>query len=119
MQAMYDDVFLDEKGNVTNEKQQKRLASVRKKPGRKSPSKGGESDTKKSSVIKEIREAQHIMAKKFGENAKNMDEEIAEAIGSLLEDLKRQFSVMENLGSSIISELEKTEQEVTQAWGKY
>jgi hypothetical protein len=117
MKAMYEDVFLDEKGNVANEKQQKRIASLRKKPGRnKLPSKGD--DAKNCSVLAEIRESQQIVAQRFGENAKNMDEEISEAIGSLLEDLKQQSSTLERLGSSILSELEKTEQEVTQAWGK-
>lgn len=116
MQAMYDDTFLDEKGNVANDKQQKRLASVRRKP--KMWTKGGESDVKSSSAVSEIREAQHVMAQKFGENAKNMDEEIAEAISSLLDLLQRQCSYIENVGSNILNELQKTEEEVTQAWGK-
>jgi hypothetical protein len=117
MEAMHKDIFLDEKGNVANEKQQKRLFSIRKKSVRKLPSKS-ESAAKSASVLKEIRDAQHTMAERFGENAKNMDAEIAEAIGSLLDDLKQKFSIMEQLGNSILSELEKTEQEVTQAWGK-
>jgi hypothetical protein len=48
-----------------------------------------------------------------------MDEEIAEAIGSLLGNVRETFVTMEKLGSSILNELERTEQEVTQSWGKY
>jgi hypothetical protein len=113
MQAMYEDVFLDEKGNVIlRAKQQKRLQTRRKKPAKKG------SDPKKSSILTEIREAQHVMAERFGENAKNMDVEIAEEIGQLLEELKKLFSSMEALGNAILTELEKTEQEVAEAWGK-
>ena len=108
MQAIHDDTFLDEKGNVAKENQQKRLASARTKSR----------EAKSTSVVKEIKESHQTIASKFGENAKNMDEEIAEAIQSLSIDLKSQFSDMERLGSSIIDELEKTEQEVTKAWGK-
>jgi hypothetical protein len=113
MQAMYEDVFLDEKGNVIlRAKQQKRLQTTRKKPAKKG------SDPKKDSILTGIREAQHVMAERFGENAKNMDEEIAEEIGDLLEELKKLFSSMENLGNAILTELEKTEHEVVEAWGK-
>lgn len=112
MAAMHDDVFLDEKGNVTNEKQQKRLLSSGKDKRRTTI-------VDEKSVMVEIREAQKFVANKFGENAKNMDEEIAEAIGALLEDVKSQCSAMEELVSPVLSELEKTESEVTALWGRY
>jgi hypothetical protein len=115
MQAMYKDVYLDEKGNITNEKQQKRLGASRKTEFRQRKSEG---DKQQTPVLKEIRDTQKDVALKFGENAKNMDNEIAAEIGSLLNSLKRQCSEMEQLGSSILSELEKTEQEVVQRWGK-
>jgi CRISPR/Cas system CMR subunit Cmr6 (Cas7 group RAMP superfamily) len=110
-QARHDDIFLDEKGNVANEKQQKRLAAARKNQGPKSKAQS-------ITVVKDIQQSHHTLANRFGENAKNMDHEIAETIQSLHEDLKKQFSDMERLGTSIIEELEKTEQEVTKAWGK-
>jgi hypothetical protein len=110
MQAIHDDIFLDEKGNVANEKQQKRLAVARKNQGPKSKAQS-------ITVVKDIQQSHHTLANRFGENAKNMDHEIAETIQSLHQDLKKQFSDMERLGTSIIEELEKTEQEVTKAWG--
>lgn len=110
MQAIHDDVFLDEKGNVASEKLQKRLANSRTSLSQA---------TKSITVVKEIRESHGTLASRFGENAKNMDQEIAETIQTLHKTLKTQFSEMETLGSSIIEELEKTEQEVTKAWGEF
>ncbi len=113
MSALHEDVFLDEKGNVANEKQQKILLSTRKAIH--------ESQTfaRGKSVLSEIKDAQHVVASQFGENARNMDEEIAETIGALLNDVKQQFSTIEELGSSVLVELEKTEVEVTTAWERY
>jgi hypothetical protein len=114
MQAMYEDVFLDEKGNASlRAKQQKRLQTTRNKPVKKDP------DPKKNSLLTGIREAQHVMAERFGETAKNMDVDIAEEIGQLLEELKKLFPSMETLGNAILTELEKTEHEVVEAWGKF
>jgi hypothetical protein len=113
MQAMYEDVFLDEKGNVIlRAKQQKRLLTTRKKPAKKG------SDPARKSILTGIREAQHVMAERFGENAQNMDVEIGEEIGVMFEELKKLFSSMETLGEAILTELEKTEHEVVEAWGK-
>lgn len=111
LKAIHDDVFLDEKGNVVNEKQQKRLASSRKKEG-------ASNEVKTISVVKEIQESHGTLGNRFEQSSKNMDEEIAEAIQSLNTALKTQFSEIESIGTSIIEELEKTEQEVTGAWGK-
>jgi hypothetical protein len=108
MSAMHEDVFLDEKGNVTNEKQQRRLLSSRK-----------QKQKAEKSVMTEIRNAHKVIANRFGENANNMDEEIAEAIGVLLEDVKNQFSTIEAVGGSVLNELEATENEVTALWGRY
>ena len=121
MTAMHQDVFLDEKGNVTNEKQQKRLATSRKKNLRRIPSNRTEdtSEQEDISLLKEVRESHLTMAKLFGENARNMDEEISQEIGELLVSLKENFGKIESLGSSILEELEKTEEEVTKAWGTY
>jgi hypothetical protein len=112
MKAMQDDVFLDEKGNIASEKLQKRLETLRQ------PKQEPKSSNRKS-ILSEIRTAQQTVAEKFRGNAKNMDEEIADAVTSLLDDVKRQFSVMEELGSAVLSQLEKTEAEVTVAWGLY
>ena len=111
MHAMYEDVFLDDKGNVMlKPKQKQKLATTRKKPVRRA-------DGTKPSVLTSVRDAQLTVAERFGENARNMDTEIADEIGRLLENLKKMFAEMEALGNSILNELEKTELEVSSAWG--
>ena len=120
--AMYEDVFLDEKGNtMLKEKQQRKFYQVRKPSTRRIVSRtsltGSSSDG--SAVFASIRQAQHVFAERFGENAKNMDVEIGEEVGRLVEELKAQCSGMEKLGDAILAELEKTEQEVAAAWSTY
>lgn len=113
LQAMYEDVFLDDKGNVMlKANQQKKLAQVRKKP------EATKTNGSSGSVLTSVRQAQHVMAERLGENANNMDVEIAEEIGRLLDDLKEKFTGMEKLGDAILGELERTDQEVADAWGK-
>ena len=113
LNAVHDDVFLDEKGNVANEKQQKLLSNTRKTCQEQKACSHGKS------VLLEVREAQQVVATEFGDNARNMDEEIAATIGSLLEDVKKHFATMEELGNLVLGELEKTEVEVTTAWQRY
>ena len=134
LSAMYHDTYLDEKGEITKtDRQQKKLAASRKTEFRlktrttttKTKSSGDEesktdqTETTQTPIVKEIRDAQHDIASKIGENARNMDNEIAAEVGSLLDNLKQQFTQMEQLGTSMLSELEKTEQEVVSSWGKY
>lgn len=122
MQGIYEDTFLDEKGNIAKEKQKRKKALARKKMLGRDLEKvndfGMLGATNKVSVLKEIREAQNDLASRFEESSKNMDEEIAELIGSLLETTRESFTTIELLGSSILVELEKTEKEVTRAWGE-
>jgi hypothetical protein len=122
MKAIYEDNFLDEKGNiVTNKKQKERVTSTRKKynANQELDSSSKSSAAKDAvSVVKEIREAQNTLSSRFQESSTNMEEEIAAAIGALLDTVQDSFTTMERLGSSILVELEKTEQEVAQAWGK-
>lgn len=119
MQGIYEDTFLDEKGNIAKDKQKRKKAALaaRKEKGNDNI---GQSKTANGavSVLKEVREAQNDLASRFEESSKNMDEEIAELIGSLLDTTRNSFDSIERLGSSILVELEKTEKEVTNAWGK-
>ncbi|KAL3907006.1 MAG: hypothetical protein SGARI_003743 [Bacillariaceae sp.] len=119
MKAIYKDTFLDEKGNpiLTNKKQQERLATSRKTFTGETKVSSSAKDA--VSVVKEIREAQNTYSQRFEESAMNMDEEIAAAIGALLDTIQESFTNIERLGSSILVEMEKTEKEVAQAWGKY
>jgi ribonuclease HI len=122
MKAIYEDNFLDEKGNIiTNKKQKEWVTSTRKKynTNQELDSSFKSSAAKDAvSVVKEIREAQNTLSSRFQESSTNMEEEIAAAIGALLDTVQDSFTTMERLGSSILVELEKTEQEVAQAWGK-
>mmetsp|Transcript_25184 Transcript_25184/g.59392 ORF Transcript_25184/g.59392 Transcript_25184/m.59392 type:complete len:505 (-) Transcript_25184:440-1954(-) len=123
MQRIYDDTFLDEKGNVAKDKQKKKKKQLRKKANA-GDSNGVDSSTTAVakdavSVLKEIREAQNDLASRFEESSKNMDEEIADLIGSLLEETKESFDEIERLGSSVLVELEKTDREVSKAWDNY
>ena len=119
MQGIYEDTFLDEKGNIAKDKQKRKKAALaaRKEKGNDDI---GQSKIANGavSVLKEVREAQNDLASRFEESSKNMDEEIAELIGSLLDTTRKSFDSIERLGSSILVELEKTEKEVTNAWGK-
>lgn len=108
------DTFLDEKGHIANDKNQKRLASARKKSSESIGQTKG-----KESMFAQVQASHQVVAEKFGENGSNMDEEIAEAIGSLFNDVQNQFSTMDALGTAVLEELERTEQEVTTAWGQY
>jgi len=112
MEAMHSDVFLDERGNIASSKQQKRL-----QPGRKASVVA--SARNKKSVLSNMRAAHQTMTSQFRENAENMNEEIAHAITSLLVDVRRQFSALEERGSAVLTELEKTEGEVISAWSRY
>jgi hypothetical protein len=119
MQGIYDDTFLDEKGKIAKDKQKRKKAALaaRKEKGNDNI---GQSKTANGavSVLKEVREAQNDLASRFEESSKNMDEEIAELIGSLLDTTRESFDAIERLGSSILVELEKTEKEVTNTWGE-
>jgi len=124
MQGIYDDTFLDEKGNIAKDKQKRKKALARKKVLRGGSEQGGNDigqskTTNAVSVLKEVREAQNHLASRFEESSKNLDEEIAELIGSLLDTTRESFDTIERLGSSILVELEKTEKEVTHAWDNY
>jgi len=120
MRGIYLDTFLDEKGNIVKDKQKKKKAAVRNQIH------GGELEGIESkpieakhtvSVLKGIREAQNDLAIRFEEHSS--DEEISELIGSLLDTTRESFDTIEHLGSSILNELERTENEVTQAWDAY
>lgn len=116
MKGIYEDTFLDGKGNVVTDRQKRKKAQARKKVNGDKELDVGQA---KVSVLQEVRGAQAELASRFQESAKNMDEEIADLIGSLLDTTKESFGSMERLGSSIVAELEKTEKEVTAAWSKY
>jgi hypothetical protein len=58
------------------------------------------------------------LAKKFGENAKEMEEEIASELTRMRIELEKKVAGIHIPGDAILAELEKTEAEVSEAWGK-
>jgi len=118
MIAMHNDTFLDDKGSIANKNQQKRLAPNRNLVVQSIEDGNIYKGSKKSSVLKEVREGQKSLGDKFAESANNMNEELADAVVTMHEEIRTNFTAMEQLGTSILKELERTEQEVNQAWGK-
>lgn len=126
MQASYEDGFLDKKGNVVlNQKKQKRLADQRVidiSPSRKDLPKHLPlvltEEERKANMLIGIMESQLELARKFGENAREMEQEIASELTQLRTDLEVKVTGINTLGDAILSELEKTETEVSEAWGK-
>ena len=119
MRGIYEDTFLDEKGNIAKEKKlkTKKASSVRNSKVSEGRDQSKMTVAKDAvSVLKGIREAQNDLAVRFEEHSS--DAEISDLIGSLLETCSMSFDTIECLGSSILNELKKTENEVTQAWGE-
>eukprot|EP00536_Pseudo-nitzschia_multiseries_P006074 jgi/Psemu1/255087/estExt_Genewise1Plus.C_1250044 len=127
MRRIYDDTFLDDKGNIAKDNKQKRkkLQQLRKKASAADPNGAASSASTTAvakdavSVLKEVREGQNDLASRFLESSKNMEEEIADLIGTLLDETRESFGTIERLGSSIMAELEKTDKEVSKAWDNY
>lgn len=120
MRGIYEDTFLDEKGNIAKEKKikTKKASSVRNSKVSEGRDQSKMTVAKDAvSVLKGIREAQNDLAVRFEEHSS--DAEISDLIGSLLETCSMSFDTIECLGSSILNELKKTENEVTQAWDAY
>ena len=130
MKASYDDGFLDKRGNVVlNQKQQKRLSDSRVETSTAIPNKMGASypplqpmaltdEERKANMVTSIMEAQLELATKFGENAGEMEEEIASELTQMRIELENQVVDIQKPGDAILAELEKTEAEVSEAWGK-
>ena len=124
MQASYEDGFLDNKGQVILEQKRQRRLSEQRIEGANtsigSPSKSAilSAEERKANMLTTIMEAQLALARKFGENAKELEEEIASELTNLRQELEAKVNGINNLGDAILSELEKTETEISEAWGK-
>jgi flagellar biosynthesis/type III secretory pathway protein FliH len=122
MQASYEDGFLDKKNTVVLiKKQQKRLADQRVETtgsNKTLPIMAATDDERKANMLTSIMEAQHDLAKKFGENAREMEEEIASELTQMRIELEKKVASIHLPGDAILAELEKTEAEVSEAWGK-
>ena len=130
MHASYEDVLLDDRGVMVNDpKKQKRLLDTRSMQAYEvaplgKTEDGGKratvrvSDERKNNMLFLLIESQQEIAVKFGENAETLGAEIATEIADLRKALAAKVTEIQLLGDTIIGELEKTEVEVTEAWGK-
>ena len=129
MQASYDDVFLDDRGAIVNDlKKQKKLLDIRSiqaydvapigktEEGKRFTVKVPEE--RKSNMLHTLIESQLEISSKFGENAETLGAEIATEISDLRKALAAKVTEINLIGDTIIGELEKTETEVSDAWGK-
>jgi len=124
MQASYEDGFLDKRGQVVlDQKRQKRLSEQRVEAATGSPVKTAQpmaltAEERKANMLTSIMEAQLSLSKKFGENASEMEDEIATEVTKQRVELEEKVASIRVLGDAILLELEKTEAEVSEAWGK-
>ena len=120
MRASYQDSYLDDKGHVVVDvKKQQKLMEQRQKDNEKRTEGSNLEDSKRTHMLSTLIESQLILAEKFGENAKHLEQEIASEITSLKEKLMSQVDNIQFLGNAILAELEQTEAEVSKAWGEY
>eukprot|EP00521_Asterionellopsis_glacialis_P007111 CAMPEP_0195283530 /NCGR_PEP_ID=MMETSP0707-20130614/2048_1 /TAXON_ID=33640 /ORGANISM="Asterionellopsis glacialis, Strain CCMP134" /LENGTH=691 /DNA_ID=CAMNT_0040342713 /DNA_START=170 /DNA_END=2245 /DNA_ORIENTATION=+ len=130
MQATYEDVFLDDRGNpVTDIRKQKRLQEQRMLPpdhpssssSTSSVPSGGDTPAHEtgSGMLSSLIDSQCIIAKQFGDNASHVSTEIVSEISVLRHELQTQVKEIEELGNAIIAELEIAETEVEEAWDAY
>jgi hypothetical protein len=69
-------------------------------------------------MLTSIMDAQLSLSKKFGENAQEMQDEIATEVTKQRVELQEKVAEIRVLGDAILQELEITEAEVSEAWGK-
>lgn len=121
MQASYEDGFLDKRGQVVlDPKRQKRLAEQRGLEGNKTVQPMAlTAEERKANMLTSIMEAQLSLSKQFGENAQEMEDEIATEVTKQRVELEQKVAGIRVLGDAILLELEQTEAEVSEAWGKY
>lgn len=124
MQASYEDGFLDKRGQVVlDQKRQKRIAEQRVENAGATATKTSTpmaltAEERKANMLTSIMEAQLSLSKKFGENASEMEEEIATEVTKQRVELEEKVASIRVLGDAILLELETTEAEVSEAWGK-
>jgi hypothetical protein len=125
MQASYQDGFLDKRGQVVMDpKRQKKIAEQRVESVSLAPSKTVKpmaltAEEQKANMLTSIMDAQLSLSKKFGENAQEMQDEIATEVTKQRVELQEKVAEIRVLGDAILQELEITEAEVSEAWESY
>jgi hypothetical protein len=132
MQASYEDTLIDDRGAmVLDQKKRNKLLVVRSgQDYAVAPTNAtGEgamrtrsmalTEERRNNMLSRLIDSQQIVADKFGENSKQLESEIASELKQLRVDLENKFVAIREIGDAIISELEATEAEVSQAWGRF
>mmetsp|Transcript_32807 Transcript_32807/g.49456 ORF Transcript_32807/g.49456 Transcript_32807/m.49456 type:complete len:594 (-) Transcript_32807:291-2072(-) len=135
MQASYEDVLVDDKGGlVLDAKKQHKLREVRStqdydlaptidgKTGlRQTEAKehAQMTEKRKSNMLSSLIDAQANIADKFCENSKELELEIASEMTGMRQELDAKVQRIREIGDTIISELEVTEEEVSRTWESY
>ena len=130
MQASYEDTLIDDRGAlVLDPKKRNKLLVVRSQqdyavaPSVTTKDSAGRTRTpalteeRRNNMLSRLIDSQQIVADKFGENSKQLESEIASELKQLRVDLESKVLTIREIGDAIISELETTELEVSQAWG--
>lgn len=130
MQASYQDVLVDDKGGIVLDvKKQRKLREVRSTqdydaaPINENKStrsvKFCSGEKRKSNILCNLINSQANIAEKFGENSKELASEIASEMTQMRKNLEAKVAMISEVGNTIITELETTEQEVSQGWETY
>jgi hypothetical protein len=130
MQASYEDTLIDDRGAlVWDAKKRTKLLAVRSQqdyavaPSVTTKDVAGRTrssmltEERRNNMLSRLIDSQQIVADKFGENSKQLESEIASELKQLRVDLENKVVAIREIGDTIISELEATELEVSQAWG--
>lgn len=130
LQASYEDTLIDDRGGlVWDPKKRSKLLAVRSQQDYAvAPAVAGKdiagrtrslmlTEDRRNNMLSRLIDSQQIVADKFGENSKQLESEIASELKQLRVDLENKVVAIREIGDTIISELEATELEVSQAWG--
>lgn len=122
LRAVYDDTLLDDKGNtVTNTFMQNRLAKKRStfEYSIENTVEDSKQGSGQSLILDSIVNAQLKVANAFMENSEHMEQEILPEINELKEEVCKSSQKLQSVGDVVILELERSEIEVKNIWGKF
>uniref|UniRef100_A0A7S1Y5K9 Uncharacterized protein n=1 Tax=Grammatophora oceanica TaxID=210454 RepID=A0A7S1Y5K9_9STRA len=131
MAASYDDCLLDDRGNMTlsdPKRQQKLLEGRARQQYDMAPvvreddnlkKRPPPSEQRRNNILHALLESQLDLSEKFEESASKLLEEICQELTALRKNLTLKVLTIRKLGDIIIEELERTDQEVKDAWEAY
>jgi len=122
MQAMYDDIYLDEEGQLVSGKRiQQRLAKEREglsytvEGGPGSTQENGEAHTK-SALLGSLVDSQAVLAEKFSSHGHLVTDEVVTELSNLRSYLKTQMLDFKRKGDPLMREIQDSEAEILGAF---